>query len=65
MKQVEKWRRLRDESFSVYDRVRETLEEIGLGGIDLEQLQLDLCQVVRGRSSSQANLSIAMQNRPS
>jgi hypothetical protein len=41
MKQVEKWCRLRDESFSVYDRVRETLEEIGLGGIDLEQL-LDL-----------------------
>jgi hypothetical protein len=42
MNQAEKWRELRDESFSIYDRVRETLEEIGLGGIDLEQLQLDL-----------------------
>jgi len=35
MKQVEKERSLRDESFSVYDRVRETLGEIGFVGIDL------------------------------
>jgi len=42
MKQVEKERSLRDESFSVYDRVREALGEIGFGGIDLEQLQLEL-----------------------